>query len=83
MVFEHSVLFDSNIGSALAAVGTLLDFTTCRAMFTNNKGSNGAAISLLGVAYIRVSDNTIMIFSKNIARINGEQSIMWKSIKKR
>ncbi len=71
VVFKHNVSFDSNIGSALAAVGTSLDFTNCRGMFTNNKGSNGAAISLLGVAYIRVSDNTIMIFSKNNARING------------
>ena len=71
VVFKHNVLFDSNVGSALAAVGTSLDFTNCRGTFTKNIGSNGAAISLLGVAYIRVSDNTILIFSKNNARING------------
>ena len=69
--FQNSIRFDSNIGSALTAVGTQLNFTNTVAYFCNNSGIDGGAIALLGVAFILIGPNTDMTFVNNSADRHG------------
>ena len=69
--FGSGAIFTGNIGSAVAAIGTALDFTDCLAFFYRNKGNKGAAIALLGVAFIKINDNTVLFFTNNTATIDG------------
>ena len=69
--FNGMASFANNSGSAVAAVGSHLDFTDCNASFILNKGNNGGAIALLGAAYIVINDNTRMVFENNTATLHG------------
>ena len=71
ITFVGSLLFHSNHGTALAAVGTYLVFNDCKANFTKNHGSRGGGIALLGAAYMVVNDSTEMIFNHNHATLYG------------
>ncbi len=63
--------FSFNNGSAIAAVGTGLNFTSCIAQFYKNMGNKGGAIALLGAAYIIVDDKTNLTFVENEAFLFG------------
>ena len=66
--FQNNTIFHKNRGSALVAVGTVLKFTdTQTAHFSGNHGIDGAAITLLGAAFILIGPNTRMIFDGNTA----------------
>ena len=67
--FHNSVIFSKNLASALAAVGTLLNFTDVQvANFSeNNSGGDGGAIALLGDTTILIGPDTCMIFVGNSA----------------
>ena len=68
LLFQNLVLFHGNNRSALTAVNTLVDFDqNCSAVFTNNVARNGGAIALLGSAFLRVNNNTQMMFCSNYA----------------
>ena len=69
--FCKGTIFTDNVGSAVAAIGTGLDFTDSFVVFFQNKGEKGGAIALLGVAFIKINDNTTMFFTKNTASIDG------------
>ena len=69
--FQNYVVFNSNVGSAVTAVGTQLDFTDTAAYFSNNTGNNGGAIALLGAAFILIGPNTSMTFLSNSATRYG------------
>ena len=71
VAFQSIVYFTQNNGSALVAVGASLDFSSCKALFYENRGMNGGAITLLGLAWLRINDNTFMGFQGNIATLNG------------
>ena len=71
VLFKNSVNFSDNIGSALAAVGSSLDFSDCIGSFRRNQGVKGGAIALLGLAFLRINDNTTLIFLRNLATIDG------------
>ena len=71
VAFQNYVVFNSNVGSAVTAVGTQLDFTDTTAYFSNNTGNNGGAIALLGAAFILIGPNTSMTFLSNSATRYG------------
>ena len=71
VAFQTRVCFTSNSGSAIAAVGASLDFSDCFATFKDNLGMNGGAIALLGLAWLRINDNTSMKFWGNVATVDG------------
>ena len=64
-------VFTKNNGSALAAIGASLDFSDCTARFFYNEGMNGGAIALLGLAWLRINDETSLVFVRNLATIDG------------
>ena len=69
--FYDVIVFQQNSGSALAAVSTYVDFTSCNISFLNNTGDNGGAISLLGAASILISNYTYAQFVGNTASSYG------------
>ena len=69
--FQNHAIFNSNVGSALIAVGTQLDFSNTTTYFRNNSGSYGGAIALLGDAFIRIGPTTKMTFVSNNATQYG------------
>ena len=69
--FQNHTIFNSNLGSALTAVGTQLNFTNSFAYFSNNSGDDGGAIALLGAAFILIGPNTSMTFVGNTASRYG------------
>ena len=69
--FQNHAIFNSNVGSALIAVGTQLDFSNTTTYFRNNSGSHGGAIALLGDAFIRIGPTTKMTFVSNNATQYG------------
>ena len=69
--FVIAACFSMNYGSAIAAVGTGLNFSSCMAHFCHNTGNKGGAIALLGGAYIIVDDETNFMFKNNKAKLFG------------
>ena len=69
--FRGNFTFEDNVGSAISVIGSVVSFNSCRAFFSRNKGDKGAAIALLGAAYIQVSYGTWLWFDHNIATVEG------------
>ena len=70
--FQSSVTFEDNTHSALAAVSTgvyIAPHTTVQ--FYRNSGRAGAAVALLGYAFIEASDGSKFLFFNNTAEIKG------------
>ena len=65
--FKGNITFEANDGSALSVIGTMVNFTHCRAFFSRNHGNKGGAIALLGSAYMQVSNGTWLAFEHNSA----------------
>ena len=71
-LFNSTVNFTDNDGSAIAVVTTYVDFTNCqKAIFCGNQGKNGGAINLLGNAVIQIGQDTDMLFANNHASLYG------------
>ena len=64
-IFSGTMNFTANSGSALAVVGTDVDFSGCTAIFVGNTGSNGGGIALLGVSLLVIGAQTRMDFIDN------------------
>ena len=69
--FSNLAHFSTNHGSALAVVGTSVNFSGTHAFFHNNSGSSGGALALLGASSILTGPNTKMTFFDNSASIHG------------
>ena len=69
--FYDVIVFQHNSGSALAAVSTYVDFTSCNVSFLNNTGDRGGAISLQGAASVLISNYTYAKFVGNTASSYG------------
>ena len=63
--FKSSASFVNNSGSALAVVGTQVNFAECTAHFEKNSGINGGGLALLGVSLLVVGNQTSMTFTDN------------------
>ncbi len=72
VTFEGYMFFHFNNGTALAVVGTIVTISDLTNLeFNNNRGSNGGAISLLGIATLIIGKGTSFLFANNFARLNG------------
>ena len=63
--------FIENDGTALAVIGTYVNFSDSNILFERNKGYRGGALSLLGAAYLIINNYTQMIFWSNLAHDFG------------
>lgn len=68
---KGNITFHANNGSAIAVMGAMINFTSGHALFSKNWGRIGAAISLLGHAFIQVSNGTSLTFIQNTANSRG------------
>ena len=73
VTFENYVEFQGNKnGSALVVTGSMIVFASdIEAVFSNNTGRNGAAITLLALSYMIVHENTSFHFRYNEASDKG------------
>ena len=70
--FQISVTFEDNTHSALAAVNTgIYVAPNTTVQFYRNSGRAGAAVALLGYAFIEASDRSKFLFFNNTAEIKG------------
>ena len=61
-IFSDHVTFTDNHGTALTAIGAQVGFSGTYALFSNNSGSTGGALALLGASSILTGPNTSMEF---------------------
>ena len=72
IIFEETVEFINNTGSALAIYDTTASFTDkCTTSFTNNSGWMGGAIALLGASQMWINPHTVFLFQNNTAGSRG------------
>ena len=70
--FSGNCAFTRNQDSAVAGIATSFSFSSYSTVtFDSNHGWNGAAIALLGNAYIIVYDHTLLTFTNNSADTKG------------
>ena len=69
--FLNTAIFTSNEGSALAISDGNIGMEECEANFTDNRGSTGAAIVLLGASTLDIGKKTQMKFESNVAQFQG------------
>ena len=69
--FHGYTWFVINNGSALAVVGSKVNFSDASVDFFNNQGMNGGAIALLGLSKIIINQRTSFLFKGNIASEHG------------
>ena len=70
-IFSNHVTFMDNHGTALVAIGAQVNFDGTCAHFSNNSGSTGGALALLGASSILTGPKTSMEFTDNYASIYG------------
>ena len=72
IIFEESVEFISNTGSALALHDTTASFSdNCTASFINNTAWEGGAVAMLGASQMWIYSNTNFLFRNNKANLRG------------
>ena len=66
--FRRVLHFQSNNGSAMYMISSIIEFTDgANVSFINNSGENGGAIALIGFSAIHVNDNSLLKFVNNSA----------------
>ena len=66
--FKGFVNFTNNTGTALVLFTSYIDVADeCNVMFTQNTGWRGGAVSLLASSWIKVGENTVVVFNRNDA----------------
>ena len=66
--FRRVLHFQSNNGSAMYMISSIIEFTDgANVSFINNSGENGGAIALIGFSAIHVNDNSLVKFVNNSA----------------
>ena len=72
IIFEESVEFISNTGSALVIFDTTASFSdNCNASFINNSAWEGGAVALLGASQMWINPHTVFLFKNNDAELRG------------
>lgn len=72
IMFEGTVEFSSNMGSAVYAVSSILEFAPgTNATFTNNSGLNGGAIALIGYSALKLTTSITVSMFNNSAALGG------------
>jgi hypothetical protein len=71
VIFQGKAAFYNNSATALAVVGSPVDFTETQALFLKNDGYRGGAIALLGSTYILIDNKTELLFIDNMAVDKG------------
>ena len=72
IVFEESVEFSNNNGSALAIYDTTARFSdNCNATFINNSAWMGGAVVMLGASQMWINSYTVFLFQSNEAKLRG------------
>ena len=72
IVFEESVEFINNNGSALAVYDTTVSFSEgCSTSFISNSAWMGGAIALLGASQMWINPHTVFVFRDNKAELRG------------
>ena len=72
IIFEESVEFISNTGSALAIYDTIASFSdNCNASFINNTAWEGGAVAMLGASQMWINPHTMFLFQNNKADLRG------------
>ena len=80
VVFSKETVFENNVGTALYAVATKVHFESeSTVVFNNNSGSNGGAITLVGMAVLQFESNSTFLFQNNRAEFVGG-AIYWYSV---
>lgn len=70
--FSKQTLFSKNNGSALYLISSVANFLSkSKAIFSENRGFSGGAITLVGFSAIRVNKNSTFRFVNNIAMDRG------------
>ena len=70
--FNGNVVFKTNGRSALAILGTSVDFCLCNATFdSNSRTARGGAIIILNGGWINICNSTFVNFTQNIADVDG------------
>ena len=69
--FRGLTWFVINNGSALAVVGSKVNFSDAHVDFFNNQGMNGGAIALLGLSKMIINQWTRFLFKGNVASGQG------------
>ncbi len=70
--FENRITFSYNSGSALYLVSSIVSVKSgSNITFYGNRGYNGGAIALYGLALIHIHDNTNFSFVNNLAEARG------------
>ena len=70
--FKGKLHFENHVGSAMYVVSCILEFhSETHATFVNNSGFAGGAISLVGLSWMYVSDNSTFTFINNTATDRG------------
>ena len=77
IIFEESVEFTKNTGSALTIYDTFARFSdNCNATFINNTAWMGGAIALLGASQIWINPHTKFLFKNNKAGLRQVQYML-------
>ena len=72
IIFEESVEFFNNNGSALAIYDTTVSFSeSCNTSFISNSAWMGGAIALLGASQMWINPHTVFLFQNNTAELRG------------
>ena len=71
VIFNSSVHFEGNSGSAFIIVNGIADFSTCNATFINNTGLQGGAIALIGISSMLIGPGCYYSFINNQATDRG------------
>ena len=72
IIFEESVEFLNNNGSALTIYDTTVIFSeNCNASFISNSAWMGGAIALLGASQMWINPHTVFLFQNNTAELRG------------
>ena len=70
--FSGHTKFEDNIGTAIIVISSVVSFLEgSNALFYNNTGMFGGAITLAGFSLLQYQDNTIFNFVSNIATLGG------------
>ncbi len=72
VIFERTINFEGNSGTALGAVATEMNISDNAVIsFTRNRGRYGGALALQGFCYMKVHPNSVIIFTSNTAEYLG------------
>ena len=78
--FGGDIIFEDNVGTGLHVVATKVTFgPNSNVTFANNRGSEGGAVALVGMATLLFSSNSTFLFVNNHADFMGG-AIYWYSV---